>query len=169
MMDNVHRQTQFTQGFSSDLRAPVKPFEAARTSLPLPTERTSVPFLIERTNAPLPTERTSAPLPTERTSAPFLTERHGGYTIITNTLLRERSLSLRAKGLLSLIISLPPSWSFSVRGLATLSSDGVDSTRAAVRELEQKGYLVRPKEKRGFARCEWRYFLPPIARNAQRE
>lgn len=62
---------------------------------------------------------------------------------MSNSHLKDRSISLKAKGLLSLILSLPDGWVYTIKGLATLSSDGLDSTRAALKNLEDHGYVVR--------------------------
>ena len=62
---------------------------------------------------------------------------------MSNSHLRDRSITLKAKGLLSLILSLPDGWGYSLKGLATLSSDGLDSTRAALSNLEEHGYIMR--------------------------
>ena len=67
------------------------------------------------------------------------------YTVMGNCHLRERGMSLKAKGLMSLMLSLPDDWDFSVEGLKELSSDGKDGVACAVRELERNGYLVRSK------------------------
>lgn len=72
--------------------------------------------------------------------------RHGGfknYTIMKNHHLRDKKLSLKAKGLLSIMFSLPEDWNFTTSGLTALSSDGDASTRAAIKELEDAKYLRR--------------------------
>ena len=66
-----------------------------------------------------------------------------GYTTMQNHHLRNKSLSLKAVGLLSKMISLPPDWDFSLRGLATLNTDGIDGIRKAMKELEDQGYVIR--------------------------
>ena len=63
-------------------------------------------------------------------------DRTGDFTVMANHHLRNRALSLKAKGLLSLMLSLPDDWSYTVKGLAEICRDGVDSIRAAVHELE---------------------------------
>ena len=73
----------------------------------------------------------------------FRIQKNKNYTVMSNYHLRDRELSLKAKGLLSFILSLPEDWSFSVRGLAELSNDGVDSVRSAINELEKHQYLKR--------------------------
>lgn len=66
-----------------------------------------------------------------------------GFTTMQNHHLRNKALSLKAVGLLSKMISLPPDWDFSLRGLATLNTDGIDGIRKAMKELEDHGYVVR--------------------------
>lgn len=74
------------------------------------------------------------------------------YTVMSNRHFRERGMTLKAKGLLSLMLSLPEDWDYSVNGLATLSKDGRDSVNGALRELERFGYLVRTKTTDGAGR-----------------
>ena len=73
----------------------------------------------------------------------FRVEKSGNFTIMSNVHLKDKRLSLRAAGLLSKILSLPPEWDFTLSGLAKITSDGVDSVRAAVRELKNFGYITR--------------------------
>lgn len=65
------------------------------------------------------------------------------YTVMSNYHFREKKLSLKAKGLLSLILSLPENWDYSAEGLATLSKDGRDGVKAGLKELEKFGFLER--------------------------
>lgn len=65
------------------------------------------------------------------------------YTIMSNHHLKNKGLSLKAKGLLSLILSLPDDWNYTTRGLAAICKEGVDSISGALKELEQAGYIVR--------------------------
>lgn len=67
------------------------------------------------------------------------------YTIMSNYHLKDRRLSLKAKGLLSMMLSLPKEWDYTLKGLARISREGVDAIREAVRELEQAGYVVRSR------------------------
>ena len=86
------------------------------------------------------------------------------YTVISNQHLKESNLSLRAKGLLSLLLSLPEDWNFSAIGLAELSKDGRDATSKALDELEKFGYLHRTprKDEDGkFAGFEYDVFEQP--------
>ena len=73
----------------------------------------------------------------------FRVNKNRNYTVMSNVHLRDKALPLKAKGLLSLMLSLPEDWDYSMRGLAKLSADGLDSTRAAVKALERSGYVVR--------------------------
>ena len=65
------------------------------------------------------------------------------FTVMSNYHLRDRELSCKACGLLSKMLSLPDTWDYTTRGLAAICKDGVDSISSALRELEQRGYLVR--------------------------
>lgn len=67
------------------------------------------------------------------------------YTVMANYHLQDKNLSLKAKGVMSLMLSLPEGWDYSKEGLATLSKDGKDSVMTALQELEQYGYLVRTR------------------------
>ena len=75
--------------------------------------------------------------------AVFRVERTKDYTIMSNHHLKDTGLSLKAKGLLSIMLSLPDSWNYTTRGLAAICKEGVDAIRSAIRELEAAGYIVR--------------------------
>ena len=75
--------------------------------------------------------------------AVFRTEKTRDYTVMSNFHLRDRTLSLKSKGLLSLMLSLPDEWDYSLSGLACICQDGMSSVRSGVSELEQHGYLTR--------------------------
>ena len=77
--------------------------------------------------------------------AVFRIEKTRDYTVMSNHHLRDRSLSLKAKGLLSLMLSLPEEWDYTTKGLARICKDGVDSICAGVRELEEHGYVIRQR------------------------
>lgn len=70
-------------------------------------------------------------------------ERNENYTHMSNYHLRDKSLSLRAIGLLSKMLSLPPEWDYTVSGLAAICKEGRDAVRATLMELETAGYMVR--------------------------
>lgn len=65
------------------------------------------------------------------------------YTVLSNYHFKEKAMSLKAKGLLSLMLSLPDDWNYSIAGLVALSKDGKDSVMSALSELEKFGYLSR--------------------------
>ena len=75
--------------------------------------------------------------------AVFRVERTNNYTVMSNYHLRDKTLSLKAKGLLSLMLSLPETWDYTLSGLARISLEGKDAIRAAVVELEKAGYIQR--------------------------
>ena len=94
----------------------------------------------------------------------FRVNKNKNYTVMSNVHLRDKALPLKAKGLLSLMLSLPEDWDYSMRGLAKLSADGLDSTRAAVKALERSGYVVRRQlyDSRGrFSNNEYTVFEIP--------
>ena len=77
--------------------------------------------------------------------AVFRIDKTRDYTVMSNHHLRNTELSLKAKGLLSLMLSLPDNWDYTTKGLARICKDGVDSICAAVRELEGHGYVLRER------------------------
>ena len=88
----------------------------------------------------------------------------GNFTVMSNYHFKEKKMSLKAKGLLSLMLSLPDDWNYSIRGLVTLSKDGKDSVMSALSELESFGYLSREKvvnDKGQFAGVEYNIYEQP--------
>lgn len=79
--------------------------------------------------------------------AVFRVEKNRGYTVMSNHHLRNKDLSLKAKGLLSQMLSLPEDWDFTLKGLSLINREQIDAIRAAVKELEQAGYIVRSRER----------------------
>ena len=75
--------------------------------------------------------------------AVFRIERTRDYTVMSNHHLRNKALSLKSKGLLSMMLSLPDDWNYTTRGLAKICKEGVDAIGGALRELEREGYIVR--------------------------
>ena len=75
--------------------------------------------------------------------AVFRVEKTKGYTIMSNHHLKNRALALKAKGLLSTMLSLPDDWGYSLKGLSHISLESVDAIRTTVCELEKAGYIVR--------------------------
>ena len=100
--------------------------------------------------------------------AVFRVNRNKNYTHMANYHFRERGMSLKAKGLLSLMLSLPEEWDYSIRGLAALSKDGKDSVMNTLAELEGFGYLKRTKTIDGngrFSGYDYDIFEKPEAEN----
>ena len=79
--------------------------------------------------------------------AVFRVERNTGYTVMSNHHLRNRELTLKAKGLLSQMLSLPEDWDYTLAGLSHINREQIDAIREAVRELERAGYIVRSRER----------------------
>ena len=77
----------------------------------------------------------------------FRVEKNKGYTVMSNHHLRNRTLSLKAKGLLSQMLSLPEDWDYTLQGLAQINKESIDAIREAVRELERAGYIKRSRER----------------------
>ena len=77
----------------------------------------------------------------------FRVEKNKGYTVMSNHHLRNKDLSLKAKGLLSQMLSLPENWDYTLKGLALINREKIDAIRQAIRELERAGYIVRSRER----------------------
>ena len=79
--------------------------------------------------------------------AVFRVERNKGYTVMSNHHLRNKELSLKAKGLLSQMLSLPEDWDYTLAGLSFINREKIDAIREAIKELERAGYIVRSRER----------------------
>ena len=79
--------------------------------------------------------------------AVFRVEKTKNYTVMANHHLKDRRLSLRSKGLLSVMLSLPEEWDYTLKGLAVISKEGVDAIGEAVKELERVGYIIRTRQR----------------------
>jgi len=75
--------------------------------------------------------------------AVFRVEKTRGYTVMSNDHLKNRALSLKAKGLLCVMLSLPDDWDYTLKGLAHISRESIDAIRTTVLELEKAGYIAR--------------------------
>lgn len=75
--------------------------------------------------------------------AVFRVERNTGYTVMSNHHLRNKALTLKAKGLLSQMLSLPEGWDYTLVGLSHINRESIDAIRTAIWELEKAGYIVR--------------------------
>lgn len=86
-----------------------------------------------------------------------------GYTVMSNYHFQDKNLSIKAKGLLGLMLSLPKDWDYSINGLVTLSKDGRDSVRATLKELQEAEYvsIERYKDEKGQFKYKYTvYYLP---------
>ena len=75
--------------------------------------------------------------------AVYRVERTRDYTVMSNYHLKDTTLSLKAKGLLSMFLSFPEDWNYSTRGLAKICKEGVEAVGNTIKELEKAGYIVR--------------------------
>lgn len=79
--------------------------------------------------------------------AVFRVERNTGYTVMSNHHLRNKDLTLKAKGLLSQMLSLPEDWDYTLVGLTLINREQISAIREAIHELERAGYIVRTRER----------------------
>ena len=79
--------------------------------------------------------------------AVFRVEKTRDYTVMANHHLKNKDLSLKSKGLLSQMLSLPENWDYTLKGLSMINKENIDAIREAVRELERAGYIVRTRER----------------------
>ena len=77
----------------------------------------------------------------------FRVEHTTGFTVMSNYHLRDKNLSLKAKGLLSQMLSLPEEWDYTLAGLSFINREKIDAVREAIKELESAGYIVRTRER----------------------
>lgn len=94
----------------------------------------------------------------------FRVEKTRDYTVMANHHLKNKELTLKAKGLLSVILSLPEDWDYTLKGLSHINREGVDAIREAVRELERAGYVQRSRNKNAkgqFADIEYVIYEQP--------
>ena len=73
----------------------------------------------------------------------FRVDKQSNYTKVGNYFIRDPDLSLRGKGMLTLLLSLPEDWQYSIAGLSSITKEGEDAVRSALKELEWRGYLER--------------------------
>lgn len=101
--------------------------------------------------------------------AVYRVEKTHDYTVMANHHLRDERLSLKAKGLLSMLLSLPDDWEISIRGLASIVTDGVGAVQTGINELIEAGYIVRRRqhaESGAFAGFEYIiHEIPPCTEN----
>lgn len=75
----------------------------------------------------------------------FRDKKANNFTVMSNHHLQNKELSLKAKGLMSLMLSLPENWDYTMKGLSRICKEGLDSIRAAIHELEKQGYVIRER------------------------
>ena len=100
--------------------------------------------------------------------AVFRVEKSRGYTVMSNHHLRNKELSLKAKGLLSQMLSLPEDWDYTLAGLSHINRESIDAIRTAVWELEKAGYITRRQgrdEKGKMAAIEYTIYEQPQPRH----
>ena len=92
--------------------------------------------------------------------AVFRVDKSRDYTVLSNHIFKDRTLSAKAKGLLAEMLSLPDDWDYTLKGLTFLFSDGLDSVRQGIRELEEHGYVVRQRRRDDKGRlCDMEYVI----------
>ena len=89
--------------------------------------------------------------------AKYKTHKSNDFSVISNYHFRDKNLSLKAKGLLGLMLSLPDNWDYSINGLETLSTDGRESIANTLKELEQNKYLKRTQIRENGKIVDWEY------------
>lgn len=103
--------------------------------------------------------------------AVFRVHKTKDFTVLSNYHLKDKGLSLQAKGLLSVMLSLPDDWKYSIKGLATISKEGEKAIRSTLNELKEQGYLVvtkhAPKVGEGHFSYEYDVFERPISTKPQ--
>ena len=104
--------------------------------------------------------------------AVFRIDKTRDYTVMSNHHLRNADLSLKAKGLLSLMLSLPENWDYTTKGLAAICKDGIDSISSCIKELEKHGYIIRERlrnEKGQLTTIEYTILEQPKSTPPERE
>lgn len=89
----------------------------------------------------------------------FRVEKNANYVVMSNHHLRNKDMSLKSKGLLSLILSLPPTWNYSLNGLCAICKESQTAIRSALKELETHKYLIRKRQKNELGQFEYEYIV----------
>lgn len=94
-------------------------------------------------------------------------EKTKNYTVMSNHHLRNKDMSLKAKGLMSLMLSLPPQWDYSIGGLVSICKESHTSIRSALKELEENRYLIRQRinNEKGYFSYEYTLYEIPHTEN----
>ena len=90
-----------------------------------------------------------------------------GYTHVNNEIFHDRELSYKAKGLFCQMLSLPDNWDFKENSIKALATDGISSVRSGLKELMNKGYLIREPIREGNLIVDWQYTLIDSPRNLE--
>ena len=98
----------------------------------------------------------------------FRVEKNENYVVMSNHHLRNREMSLKSKGLLSLILSLPPNWNYSLSGLCAICKESQTAMRSALRELETNNYLIRKRQKNALGHFEYEYIVYEVPHTENR-
>lgn len=88
-----------------------------------------------------------------------------GYTHVNNEIFHDKNISYKAKGLFCQMLSLPENWDFKENSIKALATDGISSVRTGLKELMEKGYLVRKPIREGNLIVDWEYTLIDCPRN----
>ena len=89
-------------------------------------------------------------------------EKRSNFTVVDNTFIRDSNLSLKAKGLMLLMLSLPPEWDYSIAGLSAICAEGKTAIRNCLKELEQNYYLIRERRNNEKGYFVYEYILKEI-------
>lgn len=94
-------------------------------------------------------------------------EKNRNYTVLHNEFLRNKELSLKAKGLLAMCLSLPDDWNYNIRGLVSLCKESLTSVRSSLKELEEHGYVVITKrnDEKGRFTYDYTIYEVPVTEN----
>lgn len=92
-------------------------------------------------------------------------EKNRNYTVINNEFLRNKDLSLKAKGLLAVCLSLPDTWNWSIAGLVAICKESITSVRSSLKELEEHGYvtILKTKDDKGRFIYEYTIYETPVS------
>lgn len=90
-----------------------------------------------------------------------------GYTYVNNEIFHDKNISYKAKGLFCQMLSLPENWDFKENSIKALATDGISSVRTGLKELMEKGYLVRKPIREGNLIVDWEYTLIDCPRNLE--
>lgn len=92
-------------------------------------------------------------------STVFRVEKNREFVVMSNRFLRNKEMSLKAKGLLALCLSLPETWDYSMNGLVAICKENITAVRSALKELEEHGHLKIVKHKNSKGQFEYEYII----------